>query len=37
MVSNVFKNLLSIGLGSGYEFEELKKAKEAKTNAPVEN
>ena len=35
MLMNQFKNLLSIGLSSGYEFKELKEAKEAKEAAPA--
>ena len=36
MIMNQFKNLLSIGLASGYEFKELKEAKEAKEQAPAQ-
>lgn len=34
MVSNTFKNLLAIGLSSGYQFKELKEALENKSKAP---
>ena len=34
MVSNTFKNLLAIGLSSGYQFKELKDALENKSKAP---
>lgn len=35
MISNVFKNLLAIGLSSGYQFKELKDALENKSKAPT--